>query len=110
MVMLQPEKSYATTKTTTITRSATKERNQIQFRRTHRLPSRRSSLTVATSSHAVPELSRTTGLVFQAILGAAACLALVGVVAASQEVQNPAPVVNSGSPEAPPPAVFVHFN
>ncbi len=104
--MLDPEKS----RTETIARSSRKEPNQIRFRRTHRLPSRRSTVTVATSSYAVPERSRTTGLVFQAILGAAACLALVGVVSASQDVQSPTQIVNSGSPEAPPPAVFVHLN
>ncbi len=91
-------------------RSSQKERNQIQFHRTERLPTRRSSSAVLTSSYAVPERSRTTGLVFQAILGVAACLALVGVVAASQEVQSPAPTVNPLSPEAPPPAVFVQLD
>lgn len=104
--MLEPKKSQIET----ATRSSRKEPNQIQFRRTHRLPSRGSSVTVATSSFAVPERSRTTGLVFQAILGAAACLALVGVVAASQDVQSPASIVNPGSPDAPPPAVFVQLD
>lgn len=101
--MLEPEKFT----TETMTRSKAKGRERIQFRRTERLPSRRTSYTVATSSHSVPERSRTTGLVFQAILGAAACLALVGVVAASQQTANQGPVVNPTSPDAPPPAVFV---
>ncbi len=103
--MLDPEKST----TETITRSKPKARTRIQFRRTERLPARRSSFTVATSSYGVPERSRTTGLVFQAILGAAACLALVGVVASSQtQVQNP--TFNPGSPDAPSPAVFVQLD
>ena len=97
-------------RTETITRSPRRDRNRIQFRRTHRLPSRRGGVHVASSSYAVPERSRTTGLVFQAILGLAACLALVGVVAASQDVQSPTPIVDPGSPDAPPPPVFVQLN
>lgn len=104
--MLEPKNSQ----TETIARSSRREPNRVQFRRTERLPSPRGSVTVASSSYAVPERSRTTGLVFQAILGAAACLALVGVVVSSQEVNAPAPIVNPGSPDAPPPAVFVHLN
>ena len=104
--MLDPEK----TTTETMTRSKVKGSERIQFRRTERLPSRRSSFTVATSSHGVPERSRTTGLVFQAILGAAACLALVGVVAASQPTASQGPAFNPGSPDAPPPAVFVQLD
>lgn len=96
--------------TETITRSKAKGRDRIEFRRTERLPSRRSSFTVATSSQGVPERSRTTGLVFQGILGAAACLALVGVVAAGQQTGQQGPSINSGSPDAPPPAVFVQLD
>ncbi len=104
--MLDPERFT----TETMTRSTAKGRERIQFRRTERLPSRRSNVTIATSSHSVPERSRTTGLVFQAILGAAACLALVGVVAASQQPGTQGPTVNPGSPDAPPPAVFVQLD
>ena len=92
--------------TTTETRTRTRERTPIQFRRTERLP-RRTSVAVTTTSYTVPERSRTTGLVIQVILGAAACLALVGVVDATQQQQTPVPAVSPGSPEAPPPAVFV---
>jgi len=95
--------------TETISRSTRTERTRIQFRRDERLPARRSTLTVATSSHGVPERSRTTGLVFQAILGAAACLALVGVVAATQQPQT-SPAVDPGSPDSPPPAVLVQLD
>ncbi len=43
-----------------------------------------------------------TGRIFQALLGVAACLALTGVVAQGQDATTPV-----GSPDAPPPAVFV---
>jgi hypothetical protein len=47
--------------------------------------------------------SRRTGLVFEALLGAAACLSLVAVVQQATTHDTPA-----GSPDAAPPAVFVH--
>ncbi len=102
--MVEPEQ----TKTETLTRVAQSERNRIAFRRTERLPSRRPSYTIVSSSHGVTERSRTTGLVFQAILGAAACLALVGVVASTQSEQTTQ--VDPASPDAPPPAVFVQLD
>jgi hypothetical protein len=46
--------------------------------------------------------SRRTGLVFEVLLGAAACLSLVAVVQEATTAGIPA-----GSPDAPPPAVFV---
>jgi len=104
----------STTTTATDTKAASpapqRERTPIQLRRTERRPSRRANYTVAPSSHSVPERSRVTALVFQAILGAAACLALVGVVAASQQSAEVGPIVQPGSPDAPPPAVFVHVD
>lgn len=103
--MLEPEEP----RTETLTRVARKERQAIQFRRSERLPSRRPNYAIAPSSHGIPERSRTTGLVFQAILGAAACLALVGVVSSTQSGSS-TPTINPGSPDAPPPALFVQFD
>lgn len=103
--MLEPEKS----RTETVARSTRRERTRIQFRRTERLPSRRTSVVIATSAAAVPERSRTTALVFQAILGVAACLALVGVVASTQDPAR-STQIQPGSPDDPPPAVFVQFD
>lgn len=94
--------------TETLTRAVQRERNQVAFRRTERLPSRRPTYAVASSAHGIPERSRTTGLVFQAILGAAACLALVGVVASTQNAVTT--TLNPTSPDAPPPAVFVQLD
>lgn len=51
-----------------------------------------------------PVRSRQTGMIFQALLGAAACLSLVAVV---QQATNPTQEPSAGSPSAPPPAVFV---
>lgn len=47
--------------------------------------------------------SHRTGRIFEVLLGAAACLSLVAVV--QQATTTP---VDAGSPDAPPPAVFVH--
>lgn len=104
--MLEPEKL----RTETLTRAARREPTRIQFRRTERLPSRRVNVVIATSADAVPERSRTTGLVFQSILGVAACLALVGVVAATQDAPPANQPVQPGSPDAPPPALFVQLD
>ena len=92
----------------TLQHAAQRERNQVAFRRTERLPSRRHSYAIASSAHGIPERSRTTALVFQAILGAAACLALVGVVASTQNAATT--TLNPASPDAPPPAVFVQLD
>ncbi len=92
----------------TLLRAAQQERNQVVFRRTERLPSRRPGYVIASSAHGIPERSRTTALVFQAILGAAACLALVGVVASTQNAATA--TLNPTSPDAPPPAVFVQLD
>lgn len=104
--MLEQENS----RTKTLTRAARREPTRIQFRRTERLPSRRPNVVIATSADAVPERSRATGLVFQAILGVAACLALVGVVAATQDTSPASQPVQPGSPDAPAPAYFVHLD
>lgn len=94
--------------TETLLRAGRRERTQVAFRRTERLPSRRPSYVIASSAHGIPERSRTTALVFQAILGAAACLALVGVVASTQNAATN--TLNPTNPDAPPPAVFVHLD
>ncbi len=91
----------------TLQHAAQRERSHLAFRRTERLPRRSHSYVIASSAQGIPERSRTTGLVFQAILGAAACLALVGVVASTQDA---ATALNPTSPDAPPPAVFVQLD
>ncbi len=108
--MLEPSETQTATRTQTLDAPAQRERTPIQLRRTERRPSRRTNYTVVSSSNSVPERSRLTGLVLQAILGAAACLALVGVVAASQQSATTNPADTSGSPDAPPPAVFVQLD
>ena len=91
------------------TQQKQEQKQKLTYRRTQRRVSRTArtpgpSVPVHASSR-VPVRSNTTGLIFQAILGAAACLALVGVVAQTRTENQQGP---TSSPDAPPPAVFVH--
>ena len=53
-----------------------------------------------------PSGSRQTSLIFEVLLGAAACLSLVGVIQTAEQSEEPAEIPTS-SADAPPPGVFV---
>lgn len=95
MSLLVPQRT--TGKATTVTR-----RRRVPQTSMYRVPEPKTSPYVE-EAIGVERLSDKTGVVFQVLLGIAACLALTGVL--SQQ-----PSVSSSSPDAPAPAVFIELD